>query len=281
MNRYLCHLMQQKPIVIFDSGVGGLSIYQKVREKLPSLSVIYCSDSEGFPYGPKSENDVVDRTLHCLLRLVNNFQPSLAIIACNTASTIALPRARQLLEIPVVGVVPAIKPASQSSKKRCIGLLATPGTVEREYTSQLIHEFAGDCEVIRVGSSELVHLAEQHLRGEKINPDDLKKIIEPLFNGTNWPDCIVLGCTHFPLVQELLDSVVPAPVTWIDSGEAIARRVASLLEVHYSHHEGPVEHCFLYTGSDKSVTSLLPALEAMNFSEITCLDCLIGITPSG
>ncbi|WOG27989.1 glutamate racemase [Endozoicomonas sp. 8E] len=274
--------MQQKPIVIFDSGVGGLSIYQKVREKLPFLSVIYCSDSEGFPYGPKPENDVVDRTLYCLTRLVANFQPALAIIACNTASTISLPRARQLLDIPIVGVVPAIKPASQTSQKRCIGLLATPGTIARDYTNRLIHEFAGDCEVIQVGSSELVHLAEQHLRGQTINPEDLKKIIEPLFSGNNWPDCVVLGCTHFPLVQELLDSVVPAPVTWIDSGEAIARRVASLLEEHYSHHEGPVEHRFLYTGSDKSVRSLLPALEAMNFSEITCLDnCLTGNAPSG
>ncbi|WP_062270244.1 glutamate racemase [Endozoicomonas arenosclerae] len=264
--------MQQKPIVIFDSGVGGLSIYQEIRQKLPFLSVVYCSDNEGFPYGPKPESDVVDRTTYCLTRLVAQYQPALAIIACNTASTISLPKARQLLDIPIVGVVPAIKPASQTSKKRCIGLLATPGTVERDYTDQLIQDFAGDCEVIRVGSSELVHLAEQHLRGEAINPDELKKIVEPLFNGNNWPDCIVLGCTHFPLVQELLDSVVPAPVTWIDSGEAIARRVADLMAEHHAHHEGPVEHCFLYTGSEESMTSLIPALKAMDFSEITGLD---------
>ncbi|WP_252177662.1 glutamate racemase [Endozoicomonas sp. 4G] len=262
--------MQQKPIIIFDSGVGGLSIYQEIRAKLPFMPVIYCSDNEGFPYGPKPENDVIDRTLHCLTRLVVKFQPALAIIACNTASTVSLPRARQLLDIPVVGVVPAIKPASQRSKKRIIGLLATPGTVARDYTDQLIHEFAKDCEVIKVGSTELVHLTEQHLRGETINPDDLKKIIEPLFSGNNWPDCIVLGCTHFPLIRGLLDSIVPAPVTWVDSGEAIARRVASLLQTLHSHHEEP-EHRFFYTGSDKSVTPLLPTLAAMNFSEITRL----------
>ena len=125
---------QKKPIVIFDSGVGGLSIYKEVKRRLPGVEVIYCADNEAFPYGPKPEAEVIDRTLYCLSQLAKRYQPALAIIACNTASTISLPRARQALQIPVVGVVPAIKPAGEWSKKRAIGLLATPGTIAREYT---------------------------------------------------------------------------------------------------------------------------------------------------
>ena len=238
---------QQKPIVIFDSGVGGLSIYQEIRRKLPGLSIIYCSDNEGFPYGPRPASEVVERTLHCLGLINEQYHPAMVIIACNTASTIALPKARDALNIPVVGVVPAIKPAGMASKKRCIGLLATPGTVERRYTDQLIHDFASDCEVIKVGSSELVHIAEQHLRGEAIDQQTLKDIIQPFFTGSLWPDCIVLGCTHFPLVQKLLDSVVPTPITWIDSGEAIARRVENLIEEIDDLCEEQ-QNCFLFTG---------------------------------
>ncbi|WP_263081316.1 glutamate racemase [Endozoicomonas sp. Mp262] len=263
---------QTQPIIIFDSGVGGLTIYQEVKQMLPSLKVIYCSDSAGFPYGSRSESEVVDRTCHYLAELTRRYDPSLVVIACNTASTVSLPRVRQILDIPVVGVVPAIKTASERSEKRCIGLLATPGTVRREYTDQLIHDFASDCQVIRVGSSELVHLAEQYLRGESIAQEVLKAIVAPFFAGKLRPDVIVLGCTHFPLLRDLLQSVVPCPVDWVDSGAAIARRVSYLLGMAPEEKAGAIRDIFIHTGELSDNGKIAPALETMGFARLISFD---------
>ena len=261
---------QARPIVIFDSGVGGLSIYQEIKQAMPELNVVYCSDTEAFPYGPKPEEEVIERTSYCLGELAKQYQPLLAVIACNTASTISLPRVRQELAFPVVGVVPAIKTASEQSQNRCIGLLATPGTIERSYTDQLISDFAKDCQVIRVGSSELVHLAEQHLRGEALASDNLKNIVAPFFNDGQYPDTIVLGCTHFPLLKEVLDEVVPKPVQWVDSGAAIARRVSSLLEDNLPFKAE--RDIFVHTSESESVNALTPVLKEMGFEKTALLN---------
>ncbi|OED49157.1 glutamate racemase [Endozoicomonas sp. (ex Bugula neritina AB1)] len=261
---------QVRPIVIFDSGVGGLSIYQEIKRALPDLNIVYCSDTAAFPYGSKSEKEVIDRTSYCLSELAKQYQPLLAVIACNTASTISLPRVRAELNFPVVGVVPAIKMASKLSINRCIGLLATPGTIERDYTDQLINEFADDCRVIRVGSSELVYLAEQHLRGELLASGVLEQIIAPFFEHVHYPDTIVLGCTHFPLLKNALDSVTPQPVQWVDSGTAIARRVLSLLEHHLPFEA--TRDIFVHTGGPDSIKALVPALGDMGFDKTVLLN---------
>ena len=252
-----------RPIVIFDSGVGGLSIYQEIKQALPHIRVVYCADTEAFPYGPKPEEDVVERTSFCLDQLARQYDPALAVIACNTASTISLPRVRAEHSFPIVGVVPAIKTASEEAESRCIGLLATPGTIERSYTDQLIRDFAGDCQVLRVGSSELVELAEQHLRGEPVTGQRLAPIVEPFFANGQKPDAIVLGCTHFPLLKEELAKVSPDSVRWVDSGEAIARRVKSL--IHYHPEPQGYRDTFVHTGRPEQIERLLPALEKMGF----------------
>src|SRR5690606_22891926 len=149
--------------------------------------------------------------------------PKLAVVACNTASTVALPRLRSQFALPIVGVVPAIKPAARLSANRIIRLLATPGTVARPYTQKLIDQFAADCEVIRVGSSELVEQAERKLRGEPVDLDLLRRIMAPIIEGG--ADTVVLGCTHFPLLQQELQLAAGRPLQWVDSGAAIARRV--------------------------------------------------------
>lgn len=249
-----------KPIIIFDSGVGGLSIYQEIKQTMPSAPVVYCSDTHGFPYGSKSEEEVIERTSLCLNALVEQFDPSLAVIACNTASTISLPRVREELDIPVVGVVPAIKTASECSEKRCIGLLATPGTIVRSYTDQLINDFAGDCRVIRVGSSELVQMVEQYLRGGTVS--GMYKILAPFLEGEQVPDVVVLGCTHFSLLRTALREVSKT-IHWIDSGPAIARRVASLLEPTDFEAESASNDLFIHTGQSDQVSSLVPALGRM------------------
>ena len=253
-----------RPIVIFDSGVGGLSIYQEIKQALPHIGVVYCADTLAFPYGPKSEDEVIERTSLCLAELTRQYNPALAVIACNTASTISLPRVRAELSFPVVGVVPAIKTASQKSRNRCIGLLATPGTVERDYTDQLVSDFAGDCHVIRVGSSDLVHLAEQYLRGEPIEVKQLQDIVSPFFAGGHQADSIVLGCTHFPLLRDELAKVSPDFVQWVDSGAAIARRVKHL--IGYQPEYTGRRDIFVHTGSAKHIDMLLPALDRMGFN---------------
>ena len=252
-----------KPVVILDSGVGGLSIYREIKKVLPNTPVVYCADTQGFPYGSRTESEVIERTSGCLSALAKRFDPALAVIACNTASTISLPRVRSEVSFEVVGVVPAIKTASAISQNRCIGLLATPGTIARSYTEQLINQFAGDCHVTRVGSSELVIMAEQHLRGEALAEPELSRILAPFLEGENQPDVVVLGCTHFPLLGDALRRISPH-IQWIDSGAAIARRVKSILPSDENGYAP--ENLFMHTGASGQISRLIPALRQMGFT---------------
>ena len=215
-------------ILVFDSGVGGLSILDAIQNHLPEHNYVFACDNAGFPYGTKTEDELLHRVDATLQALVHREQPDIIVVACNTASTLVLPRIRSRFSLPIVGVVPAIKPAAEISKSRVIGLLGTPGTVERTYTQQLIAEFAADCEVIKVGSSELVIMAEEALRGSLPDYELLGKILAPLFKHPAL-DTVVLACTHFPLISEALSQAAPKRVRWLDSGDAIARRVATIL----------------------------------------------------
>ncbi|MBQ0719487.1 MAG: glutamate racemase [Gammaproteobacteria bacterium] len=215
-------------ILVFDSGVGGLSILQALQQALPGCEYTYASDNQAFPYGTKNADFLIQRVHTVLQALIEKTRPDLIVVACNTASTLVLPHIRQHFSIPIVGVVPAIKPAALLSKTGIIGLLATPGTVARPYTKNLVQEFANDCEVVSVGSAELVTLAEQSLRGTPPPLETLSGILKPLFD-KHQLDTIVLACTHFPLIKDQLIKAAPRPVNWVDSGEAIARRVSTLL----------------------------------------------------
>lgn len=223
--------MTNPKILVFDSGVGGLSILQAVRARLPGCDYVYASDNAAYPYGTKPEEDLVVRVNHVLRALIRQVSPDVVVVACNTASTVALPRIRSHFTNPVVGVVPAIKPAAASSRSKVIGLLGTPGTVKRAYTQQLIDDFASGCRIIRIGSGELVDIAENKLRGEPVDAPALKTLIQPFFDDGEL-DTIVLACTHFPLLIDELRMAAARPVDWVDSGDAIARRVASLLNEH-------------------------------------------------
>lgn len=216
-------------ILVFDSGVGGLSVLEAIRAAIPGISVLYVADSAFYPYGPKPEAELIARVPVLLAGLCAEHRPDLVVIACNTASTVVLPATRTALSVPVVGCVPAIKPAARLSKTRCIGLLGTPGTVRRHYTDALIRDFAADCQVVRHGSADLVDLAERKLAGETVSVAAVAATIAPLFEGPVLPDVVVLACTHFPLLRDDLKAAAPVPVAWVDSGEAIARRVATLL----------------------------------------------------
>ena len=266
-------MIQSRRILVFDSGVGGLSILQSIRQRLPGQDYIYASDNAAFPYGLKTRDYLVERVDKVLRALIKTQQPDVIVVACNTASTVALPSIRAHFTSPVVGVVPAIKPAAALSRSGVIGLLGTPGTVERAYTQRLIDDFASHCTVIKVGSSRLVEVAEQVLRGQPASSEELRTILAPLFQAEQL-DTIVLACTHFPLIAAELAATAPRSLSWVDSGEAIARRVASLLDaVEPDNNTGNTGHTqAIFTRPNPTLTALKPALKRFACEAVSVLD---------
>ncbi|MFA6965087.1 glutamate racemase [Bosea sp. (in: a-proteobacteria)] len=218
-------------ILVFDSGLGGLTVLSQTTRAQPGAHVVYAADDAGFPYGRLAESELVARVLAVMERLVARFHPDLVVIACNTASTLVLPALRARFAIPFVGTVPAIKPAAALTRSRLISVLATPGTVARDYTRGLIESYAGGCEVTLVGSTRLAGLAEAALKGEPVDEAAIAAEIAPCFverDGVR-TDVVTLSCTHYPLLLERMRRLAPWPVEWIDPAPAIARRVAQLL----------------------------------------------------
>ena len=217
---------------------------------LPNAPIVYAADSAGFPYGKRSEAEIASRVPALLGRLVERFHPRLAVIACNTASTIALDHVRSALDLPVVGTVPAIKPAAEMSKSRVIGVLGTEATVRQPYVDDLAARFAADCTIVRHGSPELVELAEAKLAGEEISVDAIRIAAQPLFDapGGERIDTVVLACTHFPLLGEGLRDAFPQ-VAIIDGGDGIARRIACLTR-EQPWPASPSPGLMVFTGGD-------------------------------
>ena len=259
------------PILFFDSGVGGLSVVRPTRKALPQSPMVYAADNAGFPYGTRSEAEIAARVPALLGRLVERYRPRIIVIACNTASTIALPAVRAALDLPVVGTVPAIKPAAALSKTRGIGVLGTEATVRQPYVERLSVEFAKDCVVLRHGSAGLVEQAEAKLRGR---PVDIEVVRAALTGLTGQPrgdeiDTVVLACTHFPLLAEELAMAAPG-MTFVDGGEGIARRIAYLTGGQ-AWPENAAEGIATFTARDGDVEALRPVLAAEGFSTIAYL----------
>lgn len=217
------------PLLFFDSGVGGLSVLGPTRKLLPDAPIVYAADSAGYPYGTRSEAEIASRVPALLGRLAERFEPRLIVVACNTACTIALDHVRAALDIPVVGTVPAIKPAAEATRSGVIGVLGTEATIRQPYVDDLAAKFAGHCTVVRYGSSGLVDLAERKLAGDSVSADEVRSAAAPLFaqDGAEGIDTIVLACTHFPLLRDELDKAFPE-MSWVDGGAGIARRVEYL-----------------------------------------------------
>jgi glutamate racemase len=222
--------MDNRPLLVFDSGVGGLSVLDEIRSALPQAPVVYVADNGGFPYGTKTETEIAARVPALLGRLAERFRPRLIVIACNTASTIALASVRAALDLPIVGTVPAIKPAAEQSETRVIGVLGTNATVRQPYVDDLSTRFASDCLVLRHGSAALVELAEASLRGEATPDHAYADALAGLLDqeGGSRMDIVVLACTHFPLIADRLAAVAPRPLRFVDGAKGIARRTAYL-----------------------------------------------------
>jgi glutamate racemase len=257
------------PLLFFDSGVGGLSVLAPTRALLPNAPVVYAADNAAFPYGTRSEAEVAARIPALLGRLVERFRPRLAVIACNTASTIALDHVRAALDLPVVGTVPAIKPAAAMSRSRVIGVLGTAATVRQPYVDDLAARFAPDCTVLRHGSAELVALAEAKLAGELPDQTAVAAALAPLLDapGAAAMDVIVLACTHFPLLAEEIAEAA-AGISLVDGGPGIARRIAFLTDGQPWPAEPP-PGIAVFTAPPPP--GLGPALAGFGLSELTSL----------
>ncbi|MEO0498656.1 MAG: glutamate racemase [Pseudomonadota bacterium] len=218
-------------ILVFDSGVGGLSILRELRLSLPGAALIYVADDAGFPYGDWEEAKLVDRIERLFAQLIAEHRPQLCIIACNTASTIAIEPLRQRFgSTPFVGTVPAIKPAAERTSSGLISVLATPGTVNRAYTRDLVSRFASHRHVTMVGAPDLALMAEAYMTGGTVDLNALRTQIAPCFvkKGTDRTDIIVLGCTHYPFLANQMRKIAPWPVDWLNPAEAIAHRAKSV-----------------------------------------------------
>ena len=219
------------PILIFDTGVGGLTVLAALREVMPDAPVIFAADQAGLPYGTKTEAEVAARVAGLLGRMSERYRPRLACIACNTASTIALGMVRDVLEIPIVGTVPAIKPAAALSQTGTIGLLGTEATIRQRYVDQLEADFAQGKILLRQAAPGLVDVAEAKLRGRGVDQAAIRQAVDALRHqpGGDRIDTVVLACTHFPLLNSELQAAFGPEVNLIDGSRGIARRIANLL----------------------------------------------------
>ncbi len=256
------------PILIFDSGVGGLTVHDALQAILPQAPIVYAADLAGLPYGSKSEAQIAARVAGLLGRMAERFRPRLVCIACNTASTIALGMVREVLEIPIVGTVPAIKPAASLTRTGTIGLVGTEATIRQAYVDRLEAEFAAGKRLLRIAAPEFVSLAEAKLRGRPVDPAPLRDIAQRLaaMPGGGDIDTLVLACTHFPLLADELRTVFGADTALVDGAHGIARRIAQLCEGHSFAKSAP--NRFVITGPLAAAAGLESALATRGFGPV-------------
>ena len=258
------------PILLFDSGVGGLTVLDALRAALPDAPVVYLADNAGYPYGTKTEAQVAARVCGLLGRLTERLRPRLACIACNTASTIALGMVRDVLEVPVVGTVPAIKPAALQTKTGVIGLLGTEATIRQGYVDRLEAEFAADKTLLRHAAPGLVDAAEARLRGEPVDDAAIASAVDGLRSmpGGERIDTVVLACTHFPLLSDALSEAFGPDVALVHGAQGIARRIAHLVE---GQDFAPAPGKAIFTREDRANTAYAPALSQRGLQTIETL----------
>lgn len=264
-------------ILVFDSGLGGLTVFSQLRALCPQANYFYVADDAAFPYGRHAPHIVIERVMAVIAGTVAAFAPDLVVIACNTASTLVLGPLRSAWpKMPFVGTVPAVKPAAAQTKSGMFSVLATPGTVARDYTHELVREFAGGCDVELVGSKRLASLAEAFMQGEAVDDSDIWAEIAPCFvaEGDRRTDVVVMACTHYPLLLDAFKRLAPWPVTWIDSGPAIAKRAQTILnefqfalaENELSGEPSAAGAVFTLTSGAQPSPNLWAALEAYGFT---------------
>ncbi len=253
-------------ILVFDSGLGGLTVYRETARRRPDARFVYVADDAFFPYGDMAPDRLIDRVGEVMNELIAAHRPDLIVIACNTASTLVLPHLRARHAVPFVGTVPAIKPACEGSATKLISVLGTESTVAREYTRRLIQDFAAACAVTLVGSRRLAPIAEAELAGEPVDAAEIAAEIAPCFveRQGKRTDCVVLACTHYPLLRHRFERLAPWPVRWIDPAPAVAKRAVDLLGGGPTGGGAPQKTRFVFTSGRVPSPALAQA--------IACLD---------
>jgi glutamate racemase len=260
--------MASPTILVFDSGLGGLTVYREIARARPDARFVYVADDALFPYGAIEEPRLVARVTALMADLIATHKPDLVVIACNTASTLVLPALRQRFSVPFVGTVPAIKPACAQSQTKRISVLGTEATVAREYTHALVRSFARDCEVTLVGSAQLATLAERRLAGAEVADAAIAAEIAPCFvEGEKRTDTVVLACTHYPLLLDRFEALAPWPVRWVDPAPAIARRVTELLG-EANGEPAPVPARAIFTSGREPPAALSGALARFGLNDV-------------
>ena len=247
--------MSKQPIGIFDSGVGGTSIWKEVHSLLPFEHTIYLADSKHAPYGPKGKARILElcrKNTEFLLDL----GCKLIVVACNTATTNAIKTLRNEYNVPFIGIEPAIKPAALQTKTNTIGILATKGTLSSELFHNTSNLIAGHINVIEQEGEGIVSLIENGQLHSKAMMVLLKRYLQPMIDANI--DCLVLGCTHYPYLIPLLRTLLPKGITIIDSGEAVARQTKAILKEHglLNPSTGNPDISF-YTNGNPEVMALL------------------------
>ena len=262
-------------LLVFDSGVGGLSVAAEIRREHPSADITYVADDAGFPYGEWEDRALTDRVVGLIADLIGRFRPDAVVIACNTASTLVLPPLRARFDIPFVGTVPAIKPAAERTRTGVVAVLGTYGTIRRDYTRGLIESFAQTCHVRLVGSGNLAPYAEHHMRGDPVDDDAILAEIAPVFieHDGRRTDMVVLACTHYPFLLPHFQRLAPWPVEWIDSAPAIARRVVAVTGTSAGGAGGG--HAML-TSRRSWAAALLPVLRGLGLDPANSMTAASG-----
>jgi glutamate racemase len=253
-------------ILVFDSGLGGLTVFREVVKARPDARFVYVADDAFFPYSSHGEGELVERIVALMGDLIERQRPDLIVIACNTASTLVLPHLRARFSVPFIGTVPAIKPACATSITKRVSVLGTDATVSREYTRALIRDFANDSDVTLVGSARLAGYAEAELQGAPVDDAAIGREIAPCFveQDGRRTDTIVLACTHYPLLLYRLDRLAPWPVNFLDPAPAIARRVTDLIGPKASP-EAPAAPKIAFTSGRAPSPALTAALSGFGF----------------
>lgn len=235
-----------------DSGIGSLSFLSSLNNLLPDVPLIAFADQAFFPYGEKQESVIVERILEMAEKLEALCQPSTILIACNTASTIVLPALRTKFNIPIVGVVPAIKTAAEISKSKKIALLATKGTVSRPYIDDLVKRFAIDCEMLKIGSVNLASIAEEKVLSGIVDKEAIKREIEPLINTID-VDSLILGCTHFTFLIEEIKEIIGSNIAVVDPVLPVSSQV---LKVNTSKKRVNAQNFLILSSIQKRYSNL-------------------------
>ncbi|MEO9513428.1 MAG: glutamate racemase [Flavobacteriaceae bacterium] len=251
----------QQPIGIFDSGIGGTSVWKEIKKMLPLENTIYLADSKNAPYGTRSKEEIIQLSIKNTELLLKE-GCKLIVVACNTATTNTISYLRDTYKVPFVGIEPAIKPAALRTKTKKVGVLATKGTLSSSLFHNTSKLYADGISVIEREGKGLVELIEAGKKDAPETEELLRTYVSPMLN--KGIDCLVLGCTHYPYLIPVLKKIIPTDITIIDSGEAVARQTKTMLErqnLLTKSRENPSEHQFYTNGEVKILESFVKGLK--------------------